>query len=301
MPLDVITPTELPAALARVLAPPGGRLAGRAQIESFRAYLEESAVGWDGLRQGSPTAPQALTVALLLPGRTALLLLPEPGEHGIDAAAQAELTTAALARLKRRRLHFAQVLLEAAASARRAVLERAGFVALAPLAYLERDVMYPWVAPPAPEAAEWVSFTEDTRGLFATTILATYEASLDCPELTGLRPIDDVLASHQASGRFDPALWELALVGGAPAGGLLLARHTRGALVEIVYMGVTPDFRRQGVGRLLLARAFAQARATGAQRLTVVVDERNTPAQALYAGFGLAQVAQRSAWFYRWR
>jgi ribosomal protein S18 acetylase RimI-like enzyme len=291
---------ELPDVLATLLAALGGPRAGRGQVQSFLLYLRQPELAWEALRYGTRAAPQALLLTVLLPGRTAMLLMPHPGEHGIAIDAQRDLLTAALTQPRRPALHYAQVLLEPEAAAKRAVLEAADFKQLAPLAYLERDVVFPWVEPPAPDAAAWVSYSAATHARFAQTVLATYEHSLDCPELTGLRPIEDVLAAHRASGRFDARLWELAVVGERIAGCLLLAQHTHGALLEVVYMGVVPEFRRRGVGRLLLARALEHCRRVAARQLTIVVDQRNVPACTLYSNFGLRVVARRTAWFFRW-
>jgi len=226
-------------------------------------------------------------------------MLPNPGEHGIRASDQLATTLAGLAGLGTRGLHYAQVLSESEAGGLRTLLEQVGFRRLTRLVYLDRDAIYPWVEPPSDVV--WTGYSSETHSLFADVVSATYRDSRDCPELTGLRPIDDILASHQASGRFDPGLWEVATVNGRAAGCLLLARLPRRSALELVYMGVVPEFRRQGIGRLLLRRAFQQCRIGQIRRLTVVVDDRNEPAKRLYAEFGLTAVAFREAWLYRWK
>ena len=293
---------DLRPALAVLLAPPGdAKGGGQRQIAGFCDYLAQCPVRWEGLRCGRPQAPTGLFFALLLPGRTAIVMVACPGEHGIDADDQLLVTQAGLEALGEHSLHCAQSLLEPDAVAKRALLEQVGFARLAPLVYLERDATYPWVEPPQPGKAEWLRYGAHTHAEFAATVQATYEDSRDCPELTGLRPIDDILAAHQAGGRFDPALWELARIDGQPAACLLLSPLVRAPLLEVVYMGVVPAFRRRGIGRILLRRAFEQCRATGARQLTVVVDDRNEPAKRLYAQFGLQAVARRDAYLYRWK
>jgi GNAT superfamily N-acetyltransferase len=296
-----LAPSDLRAALAYVLASPGVEaLSSREQVARFCDYLTQCPVRWEGLRCGRRSAPTGLFFVLLIPGGTAIAMLPAPGEHGIDPDHQRQVMIAGLARLAGRGLHYMQALVEPEAAAKRALLEQLGFRRLAPLVYLERDVLHPWVDPPAPGQIEWVRYSPQTHAEFATTVLATYHDSQDCPELTGLRPIEDILVAHQASGRFDPGLWELARVGGRVAGCLLLSRLTHGPMLEVVYMGVVPGCRRQGLGSLLLRRALEQCRTAGARRLTVVVDDRNQPAKRLYANFGLEPVARRDAYLYRW-
>lgn len=299
---ETIEPGELRPALAYLLAPPGGSLAAaRSHVPAFCEYLAQGAVQWEGLRCGRRSAPTGLFFALLLPGRTAIVMIPTPGDHGIVPERQFAVARAGLDRLAGHNLHFAQALLELDAPGKRALLERAGFALLAPLIYLERDVAFPWVDPPAAGTAEWVRYGARTHAEFAAVVLATYEDSLDCPELTGLRPIDDILAAHQASGQFDPALWELARIDGQSAGCILVSRVTHAPILEIVYMGVIAGCRRRGVGELLLRRALEQCRAVGAQRLTVVVDNRNEPAKRLYTRFGFAPLTQRDAYLFRWQ
>jgi len=50
-----------------------------------------------------------------------------------------------------------------------------------------------------------VSFVPDAGSeRFATVLMATYENSLDCPELSGLRPVDEILTGYRADARTPP-------------------------------------------------------------------------------------------------
>lgn len=292
--LDVVLPWLL-------VGPEAGAVVTAAQREGFYRYLAEGGLTWVGWRVGSVRAPRAVFLALLLPGATAIVMIPPPGVGGIEAGAQRELTRAGLEELAARRLHYAQALLEPEAGEKRKLFVGLGFGRLAPLIYMERDARYPWVEPPPAGAAEWLAYSAATHGEFARVVLATYEGSQDCPELTGLRPIDDILAAHRASGRWETTLWELARIDGEVLGCLLLAELGGGSMLEIVYMGVVSGFRRRGVGRLLLARALERARGARVPRVTVVVDGRNEPARRLYVSFAFAPTGRRDAYLYRWR
>jgi mycothiol synthase len=299
---EPIGPADLRSMLGIILAAPGAnRRAPAHQVSGFCEYLKEGPAQWEGLCRGGVRAPLAVFFALRLPGRTAIVMVPSPGELGIDPDEQLAVTREGLARLSERNLHYAQALVEPGATALSALLEQAGFRKLARLNYLERDALHPWVDPPGVGDAEWVAYSQRTHDQFAQTVLATYRDSQDCPELTGLRPIDDILAGHMASGRFNPLLWELVRLGGRDAGCLLLAPLTHASVLEVVYMGVVPEFRRRGIGHLLLRRALGQCHAVGARRLTVVVDDRNAPAKRLYARLGLLPVARRLAFLYCWQ
>ncbi len=300
-PIHPIRPDELDALLVHLLATPGSpRLACAAQVEGMRAYLATEGMRWQGLRCGPLDAPHGLFFAVLLPGATAIVMIPPPGEHSNRLAAQRVITRRGLDDLRGCLLHYAQALLEPEAQPRRDLLLAAGFTHLAPLCYLERATRYPWVDPPASDKLAWLQYTEERHGLFAEVVAATYRDSLDCPELTPLRSVEDALASHRASGRFVPPLWQVLERDGRPAGCVLCSLHHPGELLEIVYMGVVPALRRQGVGALLLRKAFALSREAGARRVTVVVDGRNTPAQRLYERFAFGVVGQRDAYLYHY-
>lgn len=301
MPPAPLSPTQLDAFLPLVL---GQNLHTPAQVKraiaGFHDYVHEGGITWEGRFCGPETAPSAVVIALLLPGKTAIILPADPAVAHIDPAAQRDLTRSLLAELAPRGLHYAQALLEPTATGPRDLLKSVGFCPLAPLVYLERDARFPWVDPPDDDAGHWVPYNEQTRAAFAETVLATYVGSADCPELTGLRPIEDILAAHRASGVFDPELWELIEVDGQPVGCLLLGMLARGALLEIVYMGVVAEWRRRGIGQLLIRRAIAHCRTSTAQRLSVVSDGRNAAAVRLYERFAFTPVTRREALLYRW-
>jgi ribosomal protein S18 acetylase RimI-like enzyme len=65
--------------------------------------------------------------------------------------------------------------------------------------------------------------------------------------------------------------------------------------LELVYLGLAPSVRGQGLGRLLMQRVLA----IGARRhfdvATLAVDAANAPAMRLYRRCGYASVAQRVA------
>jgi ribosomal-protein-alanine N-acetyltransferase len=67
--------------------------------------------------------------------------------------------------------------------------------------------------------------------------------------------------------------------------------------VDIHNIAVHPDFRRQGIGRLLLEQVVAAAR--GQERLRVTLDVRlsNAPAQNLYRSFGFVTRGVRKGYY----
>lgn len=82
----------------------------------------------------------------------------------------------------------------------------------------------------------------------------------------------------------------LARDGDRSAGVAFVARHKTEAMLHA--LEVRPDHRRRGVGATLLRAAANWAAAEGADRLSLVVTERNAGARALYARLGMQVVGQ---------
>jgi ribosomal protein S18 acetylase RimI-like enzyme len=81
------------------------------------------------------------------------------------------------------------------------------------------------------------------------------------------------------------ARFELVLVGGQPAGRLYVDVWERE--VRIVDIAMMPEFRRGGIGTLLLRRVFREADAAG-KPVSIHVEVFN-PARALYERLGFVQ------------
>ena len=229
------------------------------------------------------------------PGRTATVFLPVVlGEAEFEAVA-VELLEETVRQAAARGVQILQGMLEPAVRNVAPLFERTGFRRLAQLQYLEHDLTAPAPAGVA-RHVEWVTYRKETHGDFADTVKRTYEASLDCPALNGVRDIEDILAGHRAAGKYDPHLWQLARVGGESAGVLLMSEIPERWACEIVYMGLAPRWRGQGYGQVLLRRALEIARDRAVVSLAVCVDAQNAPAAELYTRFGFREVARRDAW-----
>ena len=186
------------------------------------------------------------------------------------------------------------------------MLREAGFDYLTELIYLDRQLI-PDAGrrPTQTERASrftWRTYESRTHDTFVETIRATYENSLDCPKLNGVREMQDVLEGHKATGVFDGSDWFVAsqpTQADRPVGVLLLSRVPRagnGQGMEVVYMGVVPSARRRGVGSALIERALDRGRERKATNLTLAVDADNQPARDLYGQFGFFETARRRAW-----
>ena len=159
-----------------------------------------------------------------------------------------------------------------------------GWLAQAPHEEPDRLTFQPYAADPA---------------VFEATLPLTYEDTQDCPELTGTRMLDEIMASHRAQGTSD--LWWLAVEKGEVVGVLFLVREAEYQSVDLAYVGVVPSARGRGLGRQLLLKAFAEARRLGADQMSVSVDVRNQPAIHLYQSVGFEPFDQRKVYLALWR
>jgi ribosomal protein S18 acetylase RimI-like enzyme len=133
---------------------------------------------------------------------------------------------------------------------------------------------------------------------FAATVARTYEGTLDCPELNGIRAIDEIMAGHRAQGKFHPDYWWLAIVDGVPAGVVLLAEMADGTSWELAYLGVVPEQRGRGLARSLLTHALHALSERSAAYVILAVDERNRPARRLYEALGFVQIESSDVYLY---
>ena len=78
--------------------------------------------------------------------------------------------------------------------------------------------------------------------------------------------------------------------------GLVLARVAADE-AEIITLGVAPQARRRGIGRLLAGAAAARAAESGAVRLFLEVAAANTAAQHLYQALGFRKVGRRARYY----
>ncbi|MBC7784788.1 MAG: GNAT family N-acetyltransferase [Burkholderiales bacterium] len=237
----------------------------------------------------------ASSLAILSPGKTALLMTSTAGTVTAIADAIAGCVQATCDGFNRTQTHLAQLLLEPAEVTTAAAMRRVGFADLATLIYLQRPVIRTFVMPTLPNNTELVTYSEMTHHLFGRAILASYDESLDCPPLHGRREVDDILAGHKSAGEFSPDLWFCLVRDGAPLGVLLLSPSRSHGTMELVYVGLSVAARGQRIGDYFLALALHHAHAQSLGHLTLAVDAANVPALRLYHRHGLAEVHRRDA------
>jgi ribosomal protein S18 acetylase RimI-like enzyme len=228
------------------------------------------------------------------PGRTMLLITPAriQTENSIDAARM--LVEQMCAHWRQNEMHLAQFLLDPQDSAICDLYSSCGFEILAELLYLQKFVANA-VDPDLPAGFELLNYSDQTHGLFAETILRSYEASLDCPALNGRRNVEDIIAGHKSAGIFDPNLWYLLRESGQPRGVLILSPSPHNESVELVYLGLTPQGRHRGLSDALMRVAMGSVARLQRSDLSLAVDSRNIPALRLYYRHGMQRIGSRIA------
>ncbi|MCC6680260.1 MAG: GNAT family N-acetyltransferase [Phycisphaeraceae bacterium] len=292
---------RLRQALALLLTGRGKR--ADAAVDQFLFFMRQQNALLDHLWTIS-RGDQAKYAAMIVinPGRTAMIFA-SPAVSGWQGPVMTQLVNRIIDDLDAGQVTMVQALLDPGQEHEAAALLEAKFQRLATLAYLQRKTAASHRAGhggPVDFArlglriAHW-SADAATRQLFERAILDSYEQTLDCPGLLGLRTIQDIIIGHQSTGVFDPSLWSVYLHGQTPAAVVLLSDLPGQCSLELVYLGVSMAFRGSGLGRKLMQHALVTAEARGAQSMVLAVDEHNTPAMALYQTLGFHSTARKQA------
>jgi ribosomal protein S18 acetylase RimI-like enzyme len=271
------------------------------KAEGFLAYARS--VGLDITRQTvvlvsvDGAEPIIVTQCLWVPsaGRTAMLFVPSQSEYPTTATATTAAVVAAMEDARGAGVMMIQAMLEPADGAGKTVFAAAGLTQLATLTYMERKPTAQVVPMELPPGFALEAYSAATHPLFAEAILASYEQTLDCPGLSGMRDVEDIIVGHKAVGPFDPELWSVLLRYGKPVGCLLLGEIPARRALELVYLGLAVAARGQGLGRILMQRVLMVASRRQFEVATLAVDAANIPATRLYRRCGFTSVAQRVA------
>jgi ribosomal protein S18 acetylase RimI-like enzyme len=139
--------------------------------------------------------------------------------------------------------------------------------------------------PPCTEL-QFESYSETLHARFARLVDATYENTLDCPAVNGVRNIEDVLQGYRATGSFDPERWFVVRHRGEEIGCLILTDYPEHATWELIYMALLAAARGRGWGVEIARHALWLAGQAARSRLVLAVDAANAPALRTYAAAG---------------
>ena len=240
--------------------------------------------------------PRAAIVCVPVPGASALVWPPASVADERRKEREDLLVRHARGWLQGRGVKLAQALLAPEEAHLASPLVRNGFAHVTDLWYLRHDLQLPghWLS--GPTLCRLEPYGPDSAAEFGRALARTYEDSRDCPEVNGVRTIDEVLEGHRAQGVFRPELWWLALDEGRPVGVLIVTEMPESGDWEVAYMGVVPEARRRGFGREMLLHVLCAARAADAPGVMLSVDARNQPAWNLYRSLGFEPYDQRAVY-----
>ena len=157
---------------------------------------------------------------------------------------------------------------------------------------------------------DWDSHEERIR--FCQLVQETYVESKDCFSKNNLVSAAQTLDDYRSSKTFAPNGWLMIreTTTGNDIGCFILSHSasppsldstfdTESAfenVVEIVYLGLLPSFRRQGLGYVLLALIEQYSQSLHCQRILLTVDTCNQPAIQLYRQAGFRDLERESLW-----
>jgi ribosomal protein S18 acetylase RimI-like enzyme len=243
----------------------------------------------------------ATIICLPMPGASALVWPPQGVAGSESGSLEDRLVEYGRNWLESRGVKLAQSLLSPNEKQLALPLLRNGFSHITNLRYLRHELQLPPEWQNDIGRLNFQTYAKCYKALFHETLLASYAGTLDCPEVNGVREIDEIITGHQAQGFFDPAHWWLAFDSGQAAGVLLMTESTQWKSWDLSYVGVVPEARHRGVGRELTQKALIEARNARAEQLTLALDTRNRPAAQLYQSLGFEPFDEREVYLAIWK
>lgn len=241
--------------------------------------------------------PRQVCLGVYGSGRSAMLFASPPRTRQEEQELAAVIRHAC-ERMERARIH--QALLDAGDYATARSLVLAGFVSVGILLYMRRptpsrtDTLAADVAA-VPDGFVIRRFHGSDEGALIDALERTYIKTLDCPELCGMRETRDVYDSHRATGRFDPQLWWLLERDNRIEGMALFNASPEQGSIELTYLGLSPEVRGRGMGRMLLENTLLRLIGRSEPYIACAVDQRNVPARRVYESLRFESFASRAA------
>lgn len=229
-------------------------------------------------------------------GKVATLWLPQFIDQRSPQSGE-RLAQAALKASRDLPVHLIQTLVPPEQRADGALLSHLGFEPLATLHFLRWELAS--ARQPVATVDSRLSLTPgagENRPLLKQLLADSYLDTLDCPRLDGLRQLDDTIDGYQSVGEYQPGLWSIVMWQGQPAGVVLINLYSGMNHWELVYMGLAPRFRGQGLGRQLLELIRREGIDSGVNQVVLAVDAANVPARQIYEEVGFTEWGIRLAY-----
>lgn len=178
-----------------------------------------------------------------------------------------------------------------------AVLQEAGWHLAKGKAFVERSLEQPVTVPP--HELDFVSLAQVGRPAFVQALLTASEGDpfeTSTPE-SAEQDFSDLV--EYAGDAFDPEGWLLARQGGEAVGVVLPQRYPdQPHAGTLFYIGIFPQARGRGLGRVLHAEGLRRLQEQGVTLYQGSTDLRNEAMRRVFAANGCAEVRQQ--WFYAW-
>jgi mycothiol synthase len=248
-------------------------------------------------------AVRGAVLAQALPGALGLAWPPRANRGRDQAAVEDALVSAACGWLRERGVKVCQSFAAADERPDMAPLERGGFGLVTQVVHLRREIDPGRAARAVDPAAcplAFDPFTPDDREVFASTLLATYADSRDCPELTGTRTADELVDGFRGPCAVRRDWWYVVRHEGEPVGVILFDIGLEPGVLGLNYLGLVPAARGRGWADWLVRFAARVAAADDARALTLSVDVRNAPARRLYERHGFRETDRRDVYLAAW-
>jgi mycothiol synthase len=217
-------------------------------------------------------------------------------EAGEDSSTACQLAEHVVQSLDDTAIEMTQVLVAPSDSDIVPALTHVGFRQLADLMYLTCESSRFPQQRPQPCDLEFTAYDGTQRARLMRLIERSYEGTLDCEGLNGVRDVDNVVTGYQATGEYRPENWLIVRSGEADVGILLLADHPKAGHWELMYMGLVPEARGRGWGRQITQHAQWLASRAGVQRIVLAVDAVNEPALRMYRSTGFEMWDRRTVY-----
>jgi ribosomal protein S18 acetylase RimI-like enzyme len=299
-PVDVARPEEWTEALRLVFQhlPEEDRQTRTVNALNLIAQGELDPQGIAVVREGGNLL--GAMVSILLPGATGLIWPPQAIEGETRHRVEDRLMSYTSRRLQERGARMGQSILRQEEAALAEPLLRHGFQHITSLCYLRHPLEGDLPGLDSP-LIRFETYPRTDQALFHQILLRTYEGTQDCPELTGVRTLEEIIAGHRGQGVHRPELWSLMIDGGEPAGVLMLTEIPEWDALDLAYLGVVPEKRGHGLGKVLTLHALSEAKRAGVSQVTLAVDSRNSPAWEMYRGLGFEPQEAREVYLAFWR
>jgi mycothiol synthase len=263
------------------------------QLSMLRSWVARNpSAGYRILGTFGDAELKSAILVQIQPGRTAVIWPPRLAASESPETAR-RLLRQCLEDLPTPAIRMVQSLLPTNLGPDADLLLNAGFRHVSDLLFLvilAKD--FPATSPAA--GFQFESYSTAQHARFARLVDATYEGTMDCPAVNGIRATDDVLDGYRATGEYAPQRWFIVRREGNDVGCLILTDYPDLSAWELIYVALLPAWRGRGWGVEIVRHALWLCRQASRSRLVLAVDAVNEPALRMYAAAGFQSWDQKS-------